>query len=79
MPSCRESTYLMSEAQERALSRGERAALRLHLLLCAGCRNFGKHLRFLREVAPAYVPGDDADDAAARASETAGGHGDDGG
>lgn len=57
-PSCRESTRLMSEAQERTLTPGEQVALKLHLVICAGCRNFGRHLRFLRTIARAYVPGD---------------------
>ncbi|MBK8133670.1 MAG: zf-HC2 domain-containing protein [Gammaproteobacteria bacterium] len=70
MPSCRESTRLMSEARERALTRGERVGLRLHLLMCAGCRNFGKHLDFLRGAAQAYVPGAAADDEAANPDST---------
>ena len=61
MPSCRESTRLMSEAWERALTWGERVDLRLHLLMCVGCRNFGKHLDFLHGAAQAYVPGETAD------------------
>lgn len=70
MPSCRESTRLMSEAQERVLTWGERVTLRLHLLVCAGCRNFGKHLHFLRGAAQAYVPGEAADAEAAHPDST---------
>lgn len=61
MPSCRQSTRLMSEAQERALTPRERVALKLHLVICAGCRNFGRHLDFLRAAVRAYVPGDRGD------------------
>lgn len=45
MPSCRESTRLMSEWGACADS-GERVGLHPHLLMCAGCRNLG-HSDFL--------------------------------
>ncbi len=61
MPSCRESTRLMSEARERALTAVERVALRVHLLMCSGCRNFGKQLDFLRAAMRVYVPGENGD------------------
>jgi hypothetical protein len=70
MLSCRESTRLMSEARERALTWGERVGLRLHLLMCVGCRNFGKHLHFLRDAAQVYVPGEDADGGDANSGST---------
>lgn len=62
MPSCAESTRLMSEAQERPLTRGERLALRWHLLLCAGCRRFERQLDWLRRASGRYLPPDDEAD-----------------
>jgi len=49
MPSCRESTRLMSEARERPLSVRERMALRMHLAVCSGCRRFNRQIDVLRE------------------------------
>lgn len=56
MPSCEESTRLMSEAMERPLSRAERLALRWHLLMCGACRRFERQLDWLRRSAQGYVP-----------------------
>lgn len=50
MLNCKEATQRMSEAQDRPLPLGERLPLRLHLFMCAGCRNYGKQLDFLRAV-----------------------------
>lgn len=61
MPSCRESTRLMSEARERGLTAVERVALRVHLLMCSACRNFGKQLHFLGAAMRVYVPGENGD------------------
>ncbi len=61
MPSCRESTRLMSEARERGLTAVERVALRMHLLMCSACRNFGKQMHFLRAATQVYVPGENGD------------------
>ncbi len=38
MMNCREATELMSRAREEKLPRGQRMGLRLHTLICAGCR-----------------------------------------
>ena len=46
--SCKEATRLMSQAQDRELSLGERASLQLHLTICRGCRAFNAQLAFLR-------------------------------
>ncbi len=48
MLSCKESTHLISEAQDRSLSFSEKAALKTHLLFCAGCRRYREQLGFLR-------------------------------
>lgn len=48
MLTCKESSVLLSQAQERPLGLGERLRLRLHLLACAGCTNFSRQLRIIR-------------------------------
>ncbi len=46
--SCKEATRLISQAQDRELSLGERVALRLHLAICRGCHAFSAQVAFLR-------------------------------
>ena len=46
--SCREASRLISQAQDRELSLGERVRLRIHLAICRGCRAFSAQLAFLR-------------------------------
>jgi hypothetical protein len=48
MLSCRETSELLSQTQERRLGLRERLGLRLHLLLCDGCANFGRQLELIR-------------------------------
>lgn len=62
MLKCKEATHLMSEAQDRQLSFGERARLQIHLAMCDGCRNFRRQMDFLREVCRRYIPGRDRPD-----------------
>lgn len=58
MLNCRQVTRLFSESQERKLSVPERMQLRLHTMMCAGCRNFGKQTGLLRKMARKFVRGD---------------------
>ncbi|MGQ0511666.1 MAG: zf-HC2 domain-containing protein [Betaproteobacteria bacterium] len=44
-------TRMVSQGEDRALSFGERVALRAHLAVCRGCRNASTQLRFLRRAA----------------------------
>jgi hypothetical protein len=46
--SCKEASRLMSQAQDRPLSLGERVSLRFHLAICRGCRAVNAQFRFLR-------------------------------
>ena len=46
--SCKEATQLVSQGMDRRLRVPERLALRLHLLICRGCRNFSRQAAFLR-------------------------------
>lgn len=48
MMTCREASRLVSESHDRPLRLGERFGMRLHLLICAACARFERHLRFLR-------------------------------
>ena len=47
--SCKEVTRLVSQGLDRDLGAGERLQLRLHFLVCRGCRNAERQLAFLRE------------------------------
>ena len=49
MLSCKDASRLESQAQDRRLHFGERLGLRMHLLVCAGCREFARQLRTLRQ------------------------------
>jgi hypothetical protein len=46
--SCKETTRLLSQGEDRKLAFGERVALRVHLAICDGCRNVSAQLKFLR-------------------------------
>lgn len=46
--SCKETTRLVSQGLDRELAFGERAALRVHLAICLGCRRAGRQMQFLR-------------------------------
>jgi hypothetical protein len=46
--SCKETTRLLSQGEDRKLAFGERVALRLHLAICDGCRNVNAQFKFLR-------------------------------
>ena len=46
--SCKETTRLLSQGEDRSLGFGERVALRVHLAICKGCRNVNAQFRFLR-------------------------------
>ncbi|HPT49634.1 MAG TPA: zf-HC2 domain-containing protein [Accumulibacter sp.] len=46
---CRDATRLMSSALDRRLTRGEGLGLRLHVLICKGCRHLQGQMAFLRQ------------------------------
>lgn len=60
MLNCMNATRLYSESQERPLTLQERMALKVHGMLCTGCRNFGQQMQTLRQSARAYAKGADA-------------------
>ncbi|MBY0579018.1 MAG: zf-HC2 domain-containing protein [Burkholderiales bacterium] len=49
MLNCRKAAELMSQGLDRKLGTLQRIGLRLHLLMCSGCRNFDKQMNFLRD------------------------------
>lgn len=55
MLNCHDATRLMSESQERKLSLAERMELRVHQLICSGCRNCGRQLEWMRHVARSFA------------------------
>lgn len=68
MLNCREVTRVCSDQLDRPLRLGERASLRLHLVMCAGCTNYRRQLKVLRQAMHAYADGK----AAASVAENAG-------
>ena len=48
MIDCKEASRLISQHADRPLPLGRRIQLRLHLLVCDACANFGRQVDFLR-------------------------------
>lgn len=48
MYSCEQASKLSSQTMDEPLGRLDRALLRLHLMMCRGCRNFTYQIYFLR-------------------------------
>ena len=46
--SCKDVSRLVSQGLDRRLGFGERIAVRVHLLICEGCSNFTRQVKFLR-------------------------------
>ncbi len=62
MLNCQQVTRLLSEAQERKLSMRERAALKMHRMICSGCNNFGKQILTMSIIAKKYISDKKVDD-----------------
>jgi predicted anti-sigma-YlaC factor YlaD len=62
MLNCRHATQLLSEAQERKLGPYEALSLKMHVMMCSACRNFGDQMQALRHFARAYARGESRDD-----------------
>ena len=60
MLSCKESARLLSQGLDRDLAFGERVALRVHLVICRGCRNASDQFNFLRSAVRALSESDTA-------------------
>ena len=48
MLTCKETSQLISQAQERKLGLRERFSLRIHLWVCSSCSHFEKQIKSLR-------------------------------
>lgn len=48
MLSCKDTSVLLSQAQDRPLGLRERILLKLHLLVCDGCTHFSRQLVLMR-------------------------------
>lgn len=59
MLNCQGITRLVSEAQDRPLTLGEKLSLRTHLMMCSGCRNYEKNLPSLRLMMKSFAKGSD--------------------
>ena len=59
MMNCQQATRLISESQERALSLSEKVSLKVHLMVCSGCKNFSLQVPFLSQSMKAYAKGFD--------------------
>lgn len=57
--SCNEATRKLSESSERTLSWSEKIALKIHLMICSACRNFGRQMHFIHDAMRAYKLGKD--------------------
>lgn len=58
MLNCKSVTRLVSEAQERPLNAREAIGLKVHLMMCSGCRNYSQQIAFLRQAMRAFAQGE---------------------
>ena len=61
MMNCQHATRLISESQDRTLSLSEKMTLKMHVMMCAGCKNFNLQIPFLSQAMKAYAKGLDED------------------
>lgn len=59
MMNCKHATHPISESQERSLSLAEKVNLKVHVMMCSGCRNFSLQVPFLSQAMKAYAKGFD--------------------
>ncbi len=58
IPNCKETSQLLSQAQDRPLGYIERMRMRLHLAICDRCRRVSKQFDFLRAAVRRYRDGE---------------------
>ncbi len=51
MLNCKQNSELLSQALDRPVTFREKMAMRFHLMMCRGCRNYEKQLAFIRKAA----------------------------
>ncbi len=59
MMNCQHCTRLISESQDRPLTLAEEISLKVHMMVCSGCKNFSLQLPFLSQAMKSYAKGDD--------------------
>ena len=52
--SCKETSHLLSQEQEKPMSWWQRVKVNWHLGVCSMCRAFDKQLRFIHEAMQRY-------------------------
>ncbi len=57
MLNCNQATRLISESQDRSLSMAEKMGLKVHVMMCTGCKNFSMQVPFLSQAMKAYAKG----------------------
>lgn len=57
MMNCKQATRLISESQDRSLSLTEKMSLKVHVMMCTGCKNFSLQVPFLSQAMKAYAKG----------------------
>ncbi len=65
MLSCKETSELLSRAQDERLTFTERMGMRIHLLMCRLCRGYEKQLLFIRKATESLAQDSAHDDEAA--------------
>ncbi len=55
MMNCKDATRLLSEKQDRPLSKKEQMSLKFHTLICSACRNFGHQMQALSVFSQHYL------------------------
>jgi hypothetical protein len=71
MLNCHDATQLCSDEQDRELTLGERMGLGVHTMMCKGCNNYRRQMKFLRHAAQRYAEGESLDGNAPPAPEEA--------
>ena len=51
MLNCKQNAELLSQSLDRPVTLREKVAMRMHLMMCRGCRNFEKQLTFIHKAA----------------------------
>jgi hypothetical protein len=62
MLNCKQATELISRETDERLPGKEAFDMRLHLMMCRGCRNFRSNVRFLRQACKSAAPPDRSGD-----------------
>jgi len=63
LPTCKETTEMLSQSLDRPLSLYERINLKLHLLICVWCERYKNQLSFIREALQHHTGLDDVSEA----------------